>query len=367
MRIGIDARLIDETGVGRYIRNLINGLAELKTDDEYVVFLRKKSFDAFVLPNKKWSKNLADVAWHTLSEQLVMPKIFNQAQLDLVHIPYHNPPILYGGPMVVTIHDMTILHFDTGRATTLPYALYKLKRFAYRVELAVGLQKARHIIAVSESTKKEIISHFGISAHKISVTYEGVDSALTTSPYAPTPPLVDGPYILYVGNAYPHKNLDRLLAAFSMHHGSSTLVFVGRDDFFYKRLKYDVQSLSIAKSVRFLNDVNDAQLHNLYTHAHALIFPSLMEGFGLPALEALVLGTPVLCSDIPVFHEILGRHAVYFNPHDVADIARVIEASVQAKSRKKISPQTIAMLKRTYNWNSLAAQTQKIYESSIRI
>ena len=98
---------------------------------------------------------LVNVAWHTVSEQLVMPKIFNMEHLDLLHIPYHNPPMLYGGRMVITIHDMTILHFDTGQATTLPYALYKLKRLAYRLELAVGLQKVRHIITVSEATKKK--------------------------------------------------------------------------------------------------------------------------------------------------------------------------------------------------------------------
>ena len=124
MRIGIDARLIEETGVGRYIQNLIGKLSTIDTQNSYVVFLRKKSYAVFALPNSRWEKRLADAPWHTISEQLAMPAQFAKARLDIVHIPYHNPPIFYGGRIVVTIHDLTILHENTGRATKLPMPFY---------------------------------------------------------------------------------------------------------------------------------------------------------------------------------------------------------------------------------------------------
>lgn len=347
MRIGIDARLIEETGVGRYIRNLIEQLGAQDQEHTFVVFLRQKSFDTFVVPNTRWRKQLADVAWHTFREQLVMPKILGDAKLDLVHIPYHNPPIFYRGRMVITIHDLTILHFATGKATTLPLFIYALKRLGYWIELAVGLRLAKAVIAVSETTKQEIVDHFGIAAEKISVVYEGVDSHLLKKS---SKRIIDYPYFLYVGNAYPHKNLETLLTVFE--HLNETLVLVGRPDYFYKRLKERTKN----KNILFFGQANDEQLHSLYIHARALVFPSLMEGFGLPALEALALDCPVIVSDIPIFHEILGNNATYFDPNDAKSIR---DALLQAhKSSAAIRNKILA----AYSWKLMAAQTLAMYK-----
>ena len=118
MKIGIDARLVNETGVGRYVRNLIAELGKIDDKNSYVVFLRKSAFDSFALPNARWTKRLADIPWHSVTEQLFMPAIFNSEHLDLLHVPYFNVPLFYFGKFIVTIHDLTILHFDTGKATT---------------------------------------------------------------------------------------------------------------------------------------------------------------------------------------------------------------------------------------------------------
>lgn len=362
MRIGIDARLLEETGVGRYIRNLITHLSVIDNNNEYVVFLSRKSFSSFVVPNARWSKILAAVRWHTLAEQFVMPGLFARAKLDLVHIPYHNPPIFYTGPTVVTIHDLTILHFNTGKATTLPVGLYQLKRFGYWLELLMGLQKAKHVIAVSQTTKKEIMDHFHVPASKITVTYEGVDRNLSVkNPKR----IIDGPYSLYVGNAYPHKNLDMLLKAWQSVQ--KTLVLVGGDDFFYRRLKRTVQDLNLTQRIIFFGPANDSQLVSLYAHADAFIFPSLMEGFGLPALEALSLGCPVLASDIPIFHEILGSYATYFNPSDPDGIASVLgHIGSNTGKPNTIHPQ-LQKFMATYSWSRMAAETLTIYERSARV
>ncbi|MEK7533187.1 MAG: glycosyltransferase family 1 protein [Patescibacteria group bacterium] len=370
MRIGIDARLIDETGVGRYVRNLISEVSLQDKTNEYVVFLPPKRFAEFLLPNVRWSKVSAFPHWHTLSEQMVMPKLLDASRLDLVHIPYHNPPLMYRGRMVITIHDLTILHFATGKATTLPLPLYYLKRLAYWIELWIGLRKATGIIAVSETTKKEIVDHFHIPSDKIAVTYEGVDTALVD---IFKKRIIQHPYFLYVGNAYPHKNIETLLEGFALFIHSLAaqqklkLVLVGSDDFFYRRLKTHVGKLSMTESVMFFGPANDAQLISLYQHARAFVFPSRMEGFGLPALEALSLGCRVCVSDIPVFHEILGDKATYFDQNSAHAIAKTLG---HVWSERRVTPEVLPDFRKfagTYSWQKMARETLDIYERSTRI
>ncbi len=374
MRIGIDARLINETGVGRYIRNLIGELGRQDKTNEYVVFLKNKEYDEITLPNSRWSKVRANVAWHTVWEQVMMPWILLSARLELVHIPYFNIPIFYPGRMVVTIHDLTILHFDTGKATTLPWIVYKLRRLGYRIALAVGLFRARNIIAVSETTKQEIVDHFFVEPGKIAVTYEGIDAAIyksTNGKSTKNARLIKDPYFLYVGNAYPHKNLDTLLEAFQrvMRHASRVtavkLVLVGKDDYFYAKLKKRVREQQGADAIVFFGYTDDAQLSNLYRHAQALVFPSLMEGFGLPALEALAFGCPVIASDIPVFHEILGDNAMYFHALDAGDLEEkltyILERHPGGQRR------TSVRLQDRFSWFQLASDTLTIYERCARV
>ncbi len=380
MRIGIDARLINETGVGRYIRNLIRGLGVQDRTNEYVVFLRKEAFDGFVPPNDRWHKIRADIPWHTFTEQIVMPWLLVKARLDLVHIPYFNIPILYPGKMVATIHDLIILHFDTGKATTLPYLFYKLRRLGYRIALEIGLRRTVKLIAVSQATKKELIDHFHLDHEKIVVTYEGVDSNIKNQKsnikYAYQKlnigrPLILKPYFLYVGNAYPHKNLETLLKALQQlisqglalpgkarpyEDQKICLVLVGKQDYFYTRLREFVEQQGLKDSVIFFGEADDKQLVNLYTHAKALVFPSLMEGFGLPALEALALGCPVIASDIPVFHETLGDNATYFDPSDPRDLTEKL-AHIGRKQKKIVLD--------AYSWSTLASDTLAVYRSSV--
>lgn len=372
MNIGIDARLIDETGVGRYIRNLIENLSRIDKKNTYCIFLRAKSYETFVTPNSRWEKVLADVPWHGVREQIAMLGIFARQRLDLLHIPYHNPPIFYGGRMVITIHDLTIVHHATGKATTLPLPLYWGKRLGYWLELWVGLKNAHAIIAVSQSTKREIIDHFHVSPEKVSVTYEGVDDHIRTAAGGRPKRIIDDPYLLYVGNAYPHKNLETLVDAFKtflLTHPSSQmkLVLVGREDYFYRLLKADAHKKGLSSAITFFGSANDEQLAALYSHAQAFVFPSLMEGFGLPALEALALGCRVLVSDIPVFHEILGSYATYIDP---------LHAPVMAKSLARVVvddiPSAAELAERrafigSYSWERMAKETLDIYERSARL
>src|SRR5579872_178365 len=175
MKIGIDARLWNETGVGRYIRNLVSELAKLDKKNDYVLFLRKKEFDTLPLPQKNFVKVLADLRWHSLDEQLKYPGILYKQKLDLMHFPYFSVPLFYANAYVVTIHDLIINHYPTGEASTLPFFLYKMKYLGYDYVLQKTVRRAKRIIAVSEATKKEILDHLPAKGGKISVIYEGVD------------------------------------------------------------------------------------------------------------------------------------------------------------------------------------------------
>jgi len=364
MRIGIDARLINETGVGRYIRNLIDELSRIHTPHTFVVFLPKHAYDAFVIPNNHWEKRVADVHWHTLKEQIVMPKLFRSARLDIVHVPYFNIPVFSSVPFVVTIHDLTILHFKTGKATTLPYLWYLLKRIGYQCILRIGVWRAKTIITVSKTVKQDIIQSLHVSPDKISVTYEGVDPHLWDSrePTKKGESLnLESPYVLYVGNAYPHKNLHTLIRGFELFLKTKKgedfhLVLVGSDSFFYNTLKKWVASRPGFNRIFFTGPISDAQLIDAYMHASALVLPSLSEGFGLPGLEALQLGCPVVCSDIPIFHEILGPSAYFFDPYSEEGLAATLEQIVGKKE------QTHPTIPSMFSWGKMAKQTLSIYE-----
>jgi len=364
MKIGIDARLINETGVGRYIRNLIEELGKVDDKNTYVIFLNASGFDSFTVPNKRWKKVLATVRWHTLVEQFVMPKMFYDARLDLVHIPYHNPPIFYSGNMIVTIHDLTILHFNTGKATMLPKPLYQLKRIGYFLELWIGLRKAKQILAVSQSTKHEIIDHFRIKPEKIVVTYEGVDSNLKshkTTLDTGNQHIKQYQYFLYVGNAYPHKNLSVVIDALEKSKTNAKVVFAGKEDYFYKRLRREITRRGLSSRVVFFGAADDLSLRSLYTHAQALLFPSLMEGFGLPPLEALSCGCPVIASDISVHKEILKDLVTYFSPSDTEQLTILLDT--WKKDDHQVKSEKVSLQLREYNWKKLALETLRVYQN----
>ena len=169
MKIGIDARLINETGVGRYIRNLIVQLGKVDTQNSYIVFANEH----IELPNFRWQQRLIHVPWHSFAEQIKMPGILYREHLDLLHVPYFNVPLFYFGKFVVTIHDLTILHFDTGKATTLPYLFYKIRRLGYYISLLKAIFWSEKVIAVSQTTKCETLDHFDVLPEHVAVIYEG--------------------------------------------------------------------------------------------------------------------------------------------------------------------------------------------------
>lgn len=371
MRIGIDARLWNETGVGRYIRNLVWELEKIDKKNHYTLFVKTGNREPGIgISNDRFKIVETDIRWHTVDEQLLFHKVLGNEALDLVHFPYFSIPILYNKPFVMTVHDLIINHFPTGKASTLPLPVYYAKRLGYQYILKQAAQKSQHIITVSEETKREIVQHLKVSDKKVVVTYEGVEKGLKGLGTRDLGLEMDSKYFLYVGNAYPHKNVERLVEAFqkiAKEFSDVKLVMVGKKNYFYDRVEEQVKELGLEKHIIFAGGVSDEELAGLYHHAQALVFPSLMEGFGLPGLEAMQNNCLVLASDIPVFREIYKDGAVYFNPREISTIHATIRQVLTEKEKFSKYLEKGRERVKTFSWEKMAKETLSIYESSVSL
>lgn len=379
-RIGIDARFYGPIGkgLGRYTQKLIENLEKISTkgglppgqDHYYYIFLRKDNFDDYKPKNKKFKKVLADYRWYTFEEQIKFPKLLSKYKLDLVHFPHFNVPLFYFGKFIVTIHDLILIHFPTRRNSTLGPILYAIKFLAYKIVIKSAIFRAKKIIAVSQFTKRDILKVYKkIPPGKIKVTYEACDDYCMLSPNKDKEILgrygIIEPYIIYLGNVYPHKNPECLVLAFrelAKKQKKINLVFVGGEDYFYLRLKKFAGQYNL-KNILFSGFVPDHELDILFHNALAYIRPSLYEGFELPPLEAMAKGVPVLSSSHPCALEILGDAALYFNPKDIHDMTRAINMIISDKSlRQSLIERGYNQVKK-YDWKKMARETMEIYSS----
>ena len=377
MKIGIDCRLWSETGVGRYIRNLVLNLQKIDSKNTYILFVLSKDRDEILKQVEDTRRNIqddtfkiieVDIRWHSIKEQLRFASILSYENLDLMHFPYISVPLNYQKPFVVTIHDLIPYYYPTSKASTLPAPIYFLKLLAYKYILKQAVNNAKKIISVSNMTKDEIIKHFRVYSEKIVVTYEGVDKNVLGSK-SESPNIQLKKYFLYVGNAYPHKNLDSLLDAFkifSKEWEEAQLIFVGKEDYFYKRLKEKVRKLKLNERVVFMENIDDSKLSALYKNAVATIMPSFMEGFGLPALEAMANKCLVLASNIPSLKEICGDAALYFDPNNIDDIRNKMKiAFVGNVKQNSINIERGVEIANSFSWEKMAKETLSVYEQSV--
>lgn len=362
MNIAIDARLWFESGVGRYIRNLVRGIDQKNhRQHNFSIFLNPKAFKTVNFESQNFKKIESDVTWHSLSEQFKFKKQLDSFNFDLVHFPYFSFPVFYKRRFVITIHDLIIDHYPTGVSSSLPLPIYKIKHLAYKKIIKSAVANSRQIIVPSYATKDELVSHYKAKTSKISVIYEGFDQMISEN--AVREKLVSQNYILYVGNAYPHKNLENLLAAYEQIRMQSNidLICIGRDDFFYKRIEKG------QKGVHFLHGVDDSTLFAYYRNAQVLVVPSLMEGFGLPLLEAMSLSCPVVCSDTPALKEIGGDAVIFFNPKDPKDIVRAIERVLKNQTIREDLIKKGRVRSKQFTWEECVDKTLEVYESSVGI
>lgn len=360
-RIGIDARLFSQTGVGVYIRNLLAQLEPYADQYDFVCFVRSE--DRYEMQDRYsyLTTRVANERWHSLNEQVGLLLQVLRERVDLMHFTYFSYPILYRRPFICTIHDLTPLLHKTGRATSLPKPLYELKHKALRLVLQSALTNARAIITPSKAVKSTILDTFSVPKERIHPIYEGVNERLLNAEPQELPDTIHTPFLLYVGNYYPHKNVRRLVEAMEQVDDSCMLVLVGPEDIFAKRLKVElaVAHPSLEKRVLFLHDVPDGQLAQLYRKASALVHPAIDEGFGLTLAEAQAFGTPILASDIRVFHELFKDAFVPFDPMQSASIAQVINDHLKKPHRPHKTTSA-------YSFKTMAKETVELYRSCLR-
>ncbi len=365
MKIGIDARFWNETGVGRYIRGLVDNLQIIDKKNQYFIYLLEREYNQIQL-SQNFHKVKTQISWHSLAEQVLLPSFYKKFALDLVHVPYFSVPIFTPKPFIFTLHDLTISRFATGRASSRSRPIYFLKWLAYKQVLRQAIFGSQKIIVPSETVKKELIATYPHAANKVKVIYESGE--LENIHQGST--VRENNYLLYVGNAHPHKNLEKLLLAFKLlvsEFSDLKLVLIGKEDFFYKRLHKEMITAELSDKVKIYSNIDNSSLGSWYKNAICLVFPSLSEGFGIPGLEAMWQKCPVVASDIEVFHEIYGSAAHYFDPYDSQDIARKIKAvMIDTKLRQHLIRNGTARAQ-TYSWKRMAIQTLAIYESCVSL
>ncbi|KKP73079.1 MAG: glycosyl transferase, group 1, partial [Candidatus Moranbacteria bacterium GW2011_GWE2_35_164] len=359
-------------------QKLIENLERIDKENQYFVFLLKENFDEFQPRNKNFKKVLADYRWYTFSEQINMPKLLNKYDLDIVHFPHFNVPILYRRKFIITIHDLILLHFPTLKGTKLNPIFYWIKFLAYKLAIGSAVRRSKKIITVSKFSKKDILANYPfLTKDKVAVTYEACDlkNKIKVSAKGNEEILkkygIIKPYLVYVGNAYPHKNLDRLVDSWKIFLNKSKdekdfaqspyLVLVGKKDYFYSKLAKRI-SADKMENVILTGFVPDNELDLVYEKATAYIFPSLYEGFGLPPLEAMERGLPVATNAHGCMREILGKSAYYFDGKKIDSIIEAIRKMFLDASLKNelINRGYKQVLK--YDWKKMARETLDIYE-----
>ncbi len=358
-KIGIDARLYSQTGVGTYLKNLLYHLDKTQISDTvFYVYLIENDFNKVDFISKKMVKKKADYRWHSLSEQTRFLIDLFADGLDLMHFTYFSYPVLYTKKFVATVHDATPLLYRTGRASTKNPIVYAIKHFFFRLILRTQVSMSSRIITPTHAVKKELVSIYGKQiGRKIMPIHEGVSHSIVNGTTNPKMKNRFGKFFLYVGNFYPHKNVDNLVAGFKMTKSDRRLLLVGPDDYFTSRLMRNLQKQD---KVVIVKNPTVKDLIFYYKNADALVHPSYSEGFGLPIVEAAYFNCPVIASDIPVFRELLGDNYLSFDPRDKNDIALKLSNFMKHKPTFRYNGITDK-----FSFKKMADKTLKIYRESM--
>ena len=380
MRIGIDCRIYSEkfTGIGRYTKELVNQLIEMNRErgfpHELVLFFNHAEYREFE-ESKNVKKVLVNAKHYSWAEQTKFSKILKKEKLDHVHFPHFNLPILYRRPFTVTIHDLTITLFPLKKKEITAKIKKVFQRIAYKMIIKNAVKKAKKVIAVSKNTKNDIVEMLNVAEDKIEVVYNGLspyykqlqdpqDSHKTLKKYN-----ITKQFFLYTGVWRHHKNLPRLIKAFALlkRQGlDAQLVLTGNQKSRYPEITEAIKEENLEDSVILPGFVSEEELLHLYNAALFYVFPSLYEGFGLPPLESMACGTPVLASNISSIPEICGENnAVLFDPYDTDDIAEKIHALY------KDAPKQADLVERgierasNFRWKKMAKETFDVIKSTL--
>lgn len=373
MQCAIDGRYIQDhfPGIGRYTCNLIDALARVAPDDTFVVLhnpaLRNTRYDVDALahhPNIELRD--ADIPTFSLREQWQIPAALRRVRTEVYHSPYYIMPYLPGCTTIVTIHDLVPLRY--------PFYFTPIQRLIFNATIRLAVHAAQKVITVSSASADDLLSLLRVPRERVVEIAEAADPAFTPQSRETIDAVrarhqLPESYILYVGSNKPHKNLVRLVNAFAhvrqcVPH--TPLVIAGQWDARYTAAERRAADWGLGDSVRWLANVPSADLPALYAGATLFVFPSEYEGFGLPALEAMACGAPVVCSNAASLPEVVGDAAILVNPRDVGEIAVAMERVLcDAALRDELRAKSLARAAQ-FSWERTARETLRVYESLIK-
>lgn len=368
MKIGFDFRMGGSinSGIGRYSFELLKQLLK-NTTDEIIVFYHPDNTDLQTIDTiRELGGKLVPAKFrhYSFGEQFGFVKVLNNEKLDLVHFPNFNVPIFYKGKFVVTIHDL-VHHKISGHKKSTYY-----KFLAYKYIIRHAAHQSEKILTVSEAAKTDIVEGLEVLPDKVVIIYEApnrFEGTIRNFEEIKSTYLLSRPYLLFCGTLERKKNVIGLVKGFNAflkkYKYDMDLVIAGKDDPHYPEIRQQCLEISCRDNLIFTGFVSDDIQASLYQNAFAFITASLHEGFGLPALEAMQYGIPVLSSNIPVFNEVYDNASLYFdpsNPDDIADKINLLVSdqpfyeSMQKKSLERSSK---------FDWKETAKQTSEIYHS----
>jgi glycosyltransferase involved in cell wall biosynthesis len=371
MRVAIDIRRAGNYGLGTYIRNILHHLARMDDGTSYLLIGQRRHMEECeaLPPNFELLEYKHEPG--TIQTHLHLPWVLRQRRIDVLHMPWFYAPAIVPARLVITVHDLSdVLTPPAGVASTVQAGrLYFAKR---------AVARADRIFAVSEATKRELARAFGVPEAKICVCYNAVDERFLSEPL----PIdgdrilerhaVNSPYVLYAGNIKPQKNLPRLIEAFAVAKaelaghpelGQLKLLVIGEALNHNTHLRNAVVRARVREDVRFLGYVPRPVLRVFYSRARAFLFPSLYEGFGLPPLEAMAHGTPVLTSNVSSLPEVFHNAALLVNPENVFEIARGIRQILTDQSLRETLIHNGYERVQTYSWARSAKVVRESYDS----
>lgn len=363
MRIGIDVRKINDFGIGTYIQNLVKYLLQLDKQNQYFLFFNHQDIENYSYPKELVVKLIDNSPKYSIREHFSLSHQAKKYDLQLFHEPHYTLPYFLKCKKVVSIHDLIHLKF--------PQNLPGKKAHIYaKFMLGQAVKKADKILTGSENTKNDIMKIFKTNQRKIEVIYYGVDEIFKQvkdqnvlenfrNKYK-----LPGKYILYSGSMRKHKNWENALKAYSMLNDKSyNLVLAGVGLQNQKVLEPLVKELEITEKVKIIPFLDYTELVLLYNSASVLFFPTLYEGFGLPVLEAMACGTPVISSNNSSLAEVSGDAAVLVDPVNLKEMAESLEkVLIDTSLRQRMISLGLERAK-MFNWKKTAEQTLKIYQA----
>jgi len=359
--IAIDARLISST-TGRYIERLLHYLETIDTENEYTVLVRDKDETYWTPTSDNFQVKVAEFADFSFDEQIGFKRLLDNLKPDLVHFCLPEQPILYTGKTVTTFHDLTLLNTYNPDKN---WFVYHAKQFVGRFVFKRVASKSRVVLVPTVYTKQALIKATGVDESKVRVTYESAE------PPTGSPRPYDVPFkrfIMYIGQQSEYKNIRRLILAHQTLLSADPelgLVLVGKKNAPIMANEKWVLSKGL-KNVHFTGFIPDEQRDWLLDRCDAYVFPSLMEGFGLPGLEAMAAGAPVVSSNATCLPEVYGDAAEYFDPNDTDDMTRAIGRVIDDKKlREKLITAGHKQIKK-YSWRRMAEQTHQAYLDALK-